>query len=151
MDYQCEIKDQPAQPILAVRTHAAVQDLPVVFGKAFGSIAQYLAELGEAPAGMPFAAYHNMDMQNLDLEIGFPVKKKLPGKGEILSSEIPAGKYASALYVGPYDKIEPAYNALLAFAKEKGFEYADIAYEYYHDGPEVPPEQTRTTIVFPVK
>ena len=151
MDYQCEIKDQPSQPTLSIRTRAPVQDLPVVFGKAFGSIGQYLAELGETPTGMPFAAYYNMDMQDLDLEIGFPVKKKLPGKGEIQSSEIPARKYASALYVGPYDKCQAAYDALLAYAKEKGLEYAGMAYEFYHDGPEVPPEKTRTTIVFPLK
>jgi effector-binding domain-containing protein len=151
MDYLCEIKDQPSQPTLSVRARAAVQDLPVVFGKAFGSIGQLLSEIGEEPAGMPFAAYFNMDMQNLDLEIGFPVKKKLPGKGEIQASEIPAGKYASTMYVGPYDKIQPAYEALLAYAKEKGFEYANIAYEFYYDGPEVPPEKTRTMIVFPVK
>lgn len=151
MDYQCEIKDQPAQPTLSVRTHAAVQDLPVVIGKVYGSIAQYLGELGEEPAGMPFVAYFNMDMQNLDLEIGFPVKKKLGGKGEIQASEVPAGKYATTLYVGPYDKCQGAYDALNAYIKEKGFEATGAAYEYYHDGPEVPPEKTRTTIVLPLK
>ena len=41
-------------------------------------IAQYLAEQSEQPAGAPFVAYYNMDMQNLDVEIGFPVTACLP-------------------------------------------------------------------------
>jgi len=83
MSYNCELKEQPPQPALSVRTRAAVQDLPQLFGKVYGAIMQYLGELGEQPAGMPFAAYYNMDMQNLDVEIGFPVARKFAGKGEV--------------------------------------------------------------------
>jgi effector-binding domain-containing protein len=101
MPYNCELKQQPAQPTLKVRTRAAVQDLPQLFGKSYGAIMQYLGELGEQPAGMPFAAYHNMDMQNLDIKIGFPVARKIPGKGEIRASEFPGGKFASVLHIGP--------------------------------------------------
>ena len=32
MSYNCELKEQPAQPALTVRTRAAVQDLPQLFG-----------------------------------------------------------------------------------------------------------------------
>ena len=77
MSYHCEVKEQPVQKTLSIRTRAAVQDLPQVFGEGYGAIAQYLGELGEQPIGPPFAAYYNMDMDNLDVEFGFPVARPL--------------------------------------------------------------------------
>jgi len=151
MSYQCELKQQPAQPALSVRTHAAVQDLPTLFGKIYGGIMQYLGELGEQPTGMPFAAYYNMDMQNLDVEIGFPVARKLAGKGEIQASEFPGGKLASVMHVGPYDQVGPAYEALTQWIKDHGYQATGVAYELYYSGPETPPQEIRTEIVFPLK
>jgi hypothetical protein len=83
MSYHSEVKEQPTQKTLSIRTRAAVQDLPQVFGAGYGKIGQYLGELGEQPSGPPFAAYYNMDMDNLDVELGFPVARQLPGQDEI--------------------------------------------------------------------
>lgn len=89
MAYSCEIKEQAAQPVLSMRVRTPVQGLPQQLGRMFGAVAQYLGELGEQPAGPAFVAHHNMDMQNLDIEQGFPVSKPLPAKGEIQPGEIP--------------------------------------------------------------
>ncbi|MBI5031994.1 MAG: GyrI-like domain-containing protein [Chloroflexi bacterium] len=151
MSHNCEIKEQPAQPALIVRTHAAVQDLPQLFGKTYGDIMQYMTELGEQPAGMPFAAYYNMDMQNLDIEIGFPVARKLAGKGNIQAGEFPGGKLATTLHIGPYDQCGAAYNDLSNWIKEHGYEPTGIAYEVYMDGPDTPPQKIRTQIIYPLK
>lgn len=95
MAYKCEVKDQSTQPTLSIRTRTRVQDLAQLFGKGYGAIAQYLGELQEAPAGPPFAIYHNEDMQKLDVELGFPVSSRLAGKDDIQASEIPGGKVAN--------------------------------------------------------
>ncbi len=89
MPYNCEIKEQAAQPTLSIRTHTSVQALPQVIGQVYGEIGQYLGRLGEQPAGMPYAAYFNQDMQDLDVEIGFPVTRPLPAHGRIQPGEIP--------------------------------------------------------------
>ncbi len=112
MEYKCELVEQSAQPTLSVRVRTAAGDLPQVLGNAYVSIMRYLGEIGEHPSGAPFAAYYNMDMQYLDMEIGFPVSRALPGKNEIKQSEIPAGKHAVCLHIGPYSRIQPAYGAL---------------------------------------
>ena len=152
MSYKCKVKEQPTQATLAIRTRVSVQDLPQVLGKAYGAIAQYLGESGEQPAGPPFAAYYNMDMQALDVEIGFPVSRKLSGKGDIQAGEIPGGKVATCLYTGPYSDIEPAYNALSQWMKENGYEATGIAYEMYLNDPgQTPPQELQTQIVFPLK
>lgn len=152
MTYPCELLEKPAQPTLAIRTRTAVSDLPAVLGKAYGAIASYLGEIGEQPAGPPFAAYHNMDMQNLDVEIGFPVAKSLPVRGDIQVGEIQGGQYAACLYTGPYGDIEPAYKALSAWIEEQGHKPTGVAYELYLNDPALfPPEELQTQILFPLE
>lgn len=152
MSYQCEIKEQPMQKTLSIRTRTAVQNLPQVFGNGYEKIAQYLGELGEQPVGPPFAAYYNMDMDNLDIEFGFPVTGSLPGQTEIKAGEIPGSKVATCLHIGPYNDIEPAYNALTKWVKDNGYEVTGVAYELYLNDPtETPPAELQTQIIFPVK
>ncbi|MEE8568429.1 MAG: hypothetical protein V3S81_07445, partial [Anaerolineales bacterium] len=70
MSYKCEVVEQPPQPTLSIRTTTHVKDLPQELGKAYGAIDQYLGQLGEQPTGAPYTAYFNMDMSNLEVEIG---------------------------------------------------------------------------------
>ena len=152
MEYSCEMKEQAPQPTLTIRTRTAVQNLPQVMGESYGTIAQYLGELGEHPAGPPFCAYYNMDMQDLDVEIGFAVAKKLAGSEDIQAGEMPTGKMASCVFTGPYVEMAPAYEALAAWIEKNGYEPAGIAYEFYLNDPgEVTPEELMTQIVFPLK
>ncbi|MGD9091471.1 MAG: GyrI-like domain-containing protein [Anaerolineales bacterium] len=152
MSYEPKIIEKPEQIVLSIRTRTAVGDLPQVMGRCFGSITQYLGELGEQPAGAPFVGYYNMDMEALDVEIGFPVNRPLAGKGEIQSGSIAGGKQASCLHVGAYKDIEPAYNALMAFIRESGYEASGLAYEFYLNDPgETPEEALETEVVFPLK
>ena len=118
VNYKCEVKEQPRVPVLSIRTRASVKDLGQVMGRCYAAIGEHLAKFGELPAGKPFTAYYNMDMQDLDVEIGIPVSKALPSQGEILASAIPGGRHASTVYTGPYTQMEPAYQALLSWMKE---------------------------------
>ena len=152
MSYECELVERPLQPTLYIRTRTTVQELPQRLGQAYGAIAQYLAELGETPAGPPYAGYYNMDMQDLDVEMGMPVSRALAGKGEIKAGQLPMGQAATTVHVGPYDAIEPAYNALMGWMAEQGHQGAGVAYELYLNDPaQTPPDQLRTQIIFPLK
>jgi effector-binding domain-containing protein len=152
MAYKCEVKEQLPQPTLSIRTRASAQELPQVLGQAFGAIAQHLCDLGEEPAGPPFTVYYNMDMQNLDIEIGLPVSKKLAGKDNIQASEIPAGKIATCVHIGPYSDMPPAYAALSEWIQANGYEVTGVAYEMYLNDPaQTPPQELMTQIVFPLQ
>lgn len=76
-----------------------MQSVPQVVGQAYGAIMQHASQLGFQPSGAPFVAYFNMDMDDLDMEIGFPVEQKLTGRGNVLAGEIPDGKAAACLHV----------------------------------------------------
>ncbi len=152
MSYKCELVVRPAQPVLSIRARGSVKDLPSILGKSYGAIGAYLGRLGQQPSGAPFVAYYNSDMQNLDLEIGFPVAKKLSGQGEIQPGEIPAGNAAGCLHVGPYDKVQAAYQALGEWMQAKGYEGTGVCYEIYLNDPQhTPPESLQTQILFPIK
>ena len=152
MPYQCEINDLAERPTLAVRAVVPVHELPQAIGAAFGAVARYLGERGEQPAGPPFVAYHTMDMQALDVEAGFPVFAPVEVLGDIRAGEIPAGKYASCLHIGPYTELRAAYEALNRYVVERGLEATGIAYEFYLNDPEkTPPEELQTEILFPLK
>jgi effector-binding domain-containing protein len=140
------------QHTLTMRAIYPVEKLPEFFGIAYGGVMAYLQEFSEAPAGIPFGVYHNLDMSALDVEAGFPVARVLPGKGEISASIIPGGKYTSTTHIGSYDSVQPAYDALTEWAKKNGYEPSGIAYEYYLNNPTANPDIIpETEIRFPVK
>jgi effector-binding domain-containing protein len=152
MTYQCEIQEFPARPTLSIRTRTNIEGLPEVISTSFAAIGKAMGQNGERPAGPPFAAYYNMDMQDLDVELGFPVSRSLPGAGDIQASEIPAGKFAACVHIGPYNEIEPAYQALSTWIEEQGYKTSGVAYEFYLNDPaEIPPEALQTQIAFPLE
>jgi effector-binding domain-containing protein len=152
MAYACERIEQPRQPTLIVRTRAPVARLPEVLGPAWSSIMAHAGKAGATPSGPPFVGYHNMDMQDLDLEIGVPFARVVEGEGEVQPSEIPAGPAVATMHVGPYDRVGDAYDALQAWMTEQGVAPAGPAYEHYLNDPqEVAPEALRTRIVWPVR
>jgi effector-binding domain-containing protein len=140
------------QPALVIRKRASVQQLPQILGQAWGAIMEVAGRTGAAPAGPPFVAYRNMDMQDLDLEIGFPFATRLGGEGEVQAGELPGGKAAECLYVGPYDKIASAYEAIQKWLDEHGHTPTGIAYEFYLNDPQTTrPEELQTQVVFPLR
>jgi effector-binding domain-containing protein len=152
MDYQFEMVETAEQPVLAVRTVTAVGNLPQVLGQAFQAVAAYIGGLGEQPADAPFVAYYNMDMENLNIEIGFPVSKVLPGQGEIIPDVIPAGKKSTCLYKGPYQEMVPVYDGMNKWLSDNGHEPTGVVYEFYYNSPmEVPESELLTKIVFLLK
>jgi effector-binding domain-containing protein len=147
-----ELSQQEAQPILSIRTRTSLEKLPQLIGNSYHRIAGYLEELGEKPADVPFTAYYNLDMQNMDIEMGFPVSRALPGRDDIKASETMAGKAALYMYKGPYSEMEPVYNEIFKWIAQNGYQPAGVYYEYYYNSPgEVAESELLTRIVIPLK
>jgi len=145
-----EVLRKNEQPTLSIRTRTPVEKLPVLIGESYGKMSAYLKELGEYLEDIPFAAYYNMDMKDLDVEIGFRVSKALPGKGEIKSGFIPAGKIIFCMYRGAYSEVGPTYNEMFKWINDNGFKFVGPCYEYYYNGPGFPESEMLTMIVMPI-
>jgi effector-binding domain-containing protein len=150
MHTHCELKEYPDRSVLSVRTHAGVQDLPRVLGDVYVRIIGYLGELKTQLTGMPFVIYYNMDMSNLDIEVGFEAPVGLPGKGDIQPGTIPAAKVVSLIYTGPYEECGPAYEAMAKWMVENRLEGTGVAIEFYLNDPQVDPP-AQTLIEMPLK
>lgn len=138
---------QTQENTLVLRTVTPVQNLPMLIGQTYGKIAAYLQELGELMTDVPFVCYHTMDMQNLDVEIGFPVARPLPGRDEIQPGVIPEAKVVSALFLGGFDGLEAAYEELSKWIEDKGLVPSGVSYECYYNGPDRPESEYLTKIV----
>jgi effector-binding domain-containing protein len=145
-----EILEKPQQPTLHIRTITRVEDLPRLIGESYGKMADYLKELGGFLSDVPYVAYFNMDMQHLDVEIGFPVSKSLPGKEDIQAGFIPAGKIVFCMYRGAYSKMEPVYTEMLKWIQDNNYKAIGTAYEHYYNGPGFPEDEMLTKIAMPL-
>ncbi len=152
MSMKFEVADLKEQPVLSVRKRTSAANLPKELGAAYNAIIGYLAEIGETTEGPAFAAYYNMDMEDLDTEMGFLVPKPIAGKGEIMQNSIPAGKQATCMYKGPYAEMAPTYEAMTAWIAENGYTPTGVCYELYYNSPmDVPESELLTKIVFLLK
>lgn len=152
MDYNIELTEKPSQPVLSVHIKTGVDNLPRELGRAYGTVIHYLNEIGKKPLDVAFAAYYNTDMDNLEIDAGFVVSEPLSGKGEVKAGEIPGGKQLSCLHKGPYKDCDKAYNAMMQYVEENGYEPTGVSYEFYYNSPdEVPESELLTKIMFPLK
>lgn len=144
----CSVVEREKQMVLSIRLKTPYQDLPKAIGESYHKIYAYMQTIGEMPAGAPFVGYFNMDMDNLDVEIGYPVSKELQGKGEIKASQIPAGKYATMIYTGPYHEMKAAYRELSNWMEAHQIKPNNRAYEsYLNDPAEVAESDLETRIL----
>ncbi len=152
MSYIFQIVETEIQPVLSVKTTTSVGNLLNIVGAVYGSIVNYIIESGEEPLGPAFITYYNMDMENLIVEIGFPVENEIEGKGEIKLGYIPAGKKAIGFYKGAYNEIAPLYEQLAIWISQKGYEPTGVVYEYYYNSPqEIPESELLTKVEFLLK
>ncbi len=152
MDYKFEVVVTAEQPVLSIKTVTSAANLQQDIGKAYDKIMAYLKELGKEPSDAPFAAYFNMNMERLEVEMGFPVSKKLDGKDSISASVIPSVKMATCMYKGPYAEMKSAYDAISKWMEDNGYNPSGVVYEFYYNSPiEVPENELLTKICFILK
>ena len=140
------------QPYLGIRTTATLDKLGVVMGPLFGEVYGYIQQTGQAPAGMPFAIYHSMDGETVEVECGMPVDSPMAGTARVQAGELPAGTMATVTHMGPYEGLGHTWAALTEWIRSQGLEGVAAPWEVYVTDPGTEPDQSkwRTDIFFPV-
>jgi len=147
-----EILHKKEQPTVSIRTKSSVQNLPALIGESYGKISAYLKEIDKYPSDIPYVGYFNMDMQSLEVEIGFPVFNTLQGKGDIKAGAISASKVVFCIYRGAYSEIESTYAEMAKWITDKGFKPTGIAYEQYYNSPmDFPESELLTMLSMPIE
>ncbi|NTW71438.1 MAG: GyrI-like domain-containing protein [Eubacteriaceae bacterium] len=147
-----EIVENTDQLVLCIRTKTTIQALPRIIGQNYMKIVEYMTQVGENPMEAPYTAYYSFDKENVDVEMGFPVKKAYEGSGEIISSILPGGQYLTFLFKGPYNEMAPVYEEMEQWIKDNGYQKPHAYYEYYYNSPQdVPVSELLTKIAMPLK
>lgn len=118
-----KVEMRAEQPYVAIRARVTMAEmgptLPPLWGEVFG----WLAQRGIAPAGAPFWNYRVIDMENqLEIDVAVPVAAAVAGDGRVVAGTLPAGRYVTMSYFGPYegDGLMRATGDLLAWADAHG-------------------------------
>lgn len=147
-----ELLERAQMNTLGIRVRTNVEKLPELIGQSYAKMAAYLHEQQVLMADVPFVAYYNMDMQDLDVEIGFVVAKQLPAKEDMQPGVIAAGKSAFCMYKGPYQEIEPVYMDMLKWIFDNEYQTTGLVYEHYYNSPnDFPESELLTRIIMPLK
>lgn len=149
---QITLTHQPGVHTLTIRkTINFMEEFSDFAGYSFDKIAKYLDSVNELPGGAPIVCFHNMDLESLDVEVGFPVASPVSGKDDIAGNSIPAQKVVSAIDLGPYEKQDPTLEELFAWIQSKGYEMkGGIYYQYLNDTGR-PENELLTRMVLPVQ
>jgi len=149
-----EMLKQREQAILFVRKRINMKDMPVFIGGSFSQMGEYLKEHNEMLTDNPFVAYfgyENLDENDAEVMVAFPISTLLPEKGDIGSIILPEGKILFCYFRGDYQGMIPVYEEMAQYINNNRLESAGVAYEYYYNGQDYPLEEMLTKVVIPLK
>jgi effector-binding domain-containing protein len=139
------------QPTAVAPTALDVADIGTWLGATFGSVVTFLATHDLAPVGLPFARYHQLGGGRFQVEARFSVAEAIQGEGDVIASVLPGGLVATILHIGPYEAMEPAYEAIASWVDQKGGESTGDPWEVYFGDPQEDndPDTWKTEVVQP--
>jgi effector-binding domain-containing protein len=142
------------QPTAVLRETVPMVALRSFFGRAYGAVMGAAQQQHIQLAGPPFAMYHGMPTDVVDVEAGFPVAAPLPwsGDGGVTAGSLPGGQALEAMHIGPYETLPETYGAIMAKMRADNLTPGDAMWEYYLSDPAAEPDPAawKTLVVWPV-
>jgi effector-binding domain-containing protein len=152
-EYQVVIKKVEPQLFASIRTI-----LPTYgdVGPLYEELIGHLYGSGGKFAGPTTFICHDPEFKekDVDVEAGVPIAEAIPTTNRIKVYELPAMEQAACtIHKGPYENIGEAYNALMAWIQENGYQIIGNDRELYLTSPADTqnPNEYVTEIQFPVE
>lgn len=153
-----EIVERNAVPYAAVRRDVSIP-FGAEIGPAIGTLFSRLESGGGVPDGPVFFKYNKVVMPELQVEFGVPLARAMAADEVLVTSELPAGRYAKLDYFGDYANLIEVNAVLIGWVNHHGLrfdsevrpdgEHFACRIEIYHNGPddEPDPEKWHTTLL----
>ena len=106
-----KIEHRNEQPYVGIRAQVTMQELGKTLPPLclWGEVYGWLASKDVKPAGAPLWRYLVIDMAaKLEIDVGVPVATPATGDNRITADTLPAGRYATIVYIGPYEGLMQA-------------------------------------------
>ncbi|MDL2237633.1 GyrI-like domain-containing protein [Christensenellaceae bacterium OttesenSCG-928-K19] len=148
-----ELYERPEQFVISVRkTIDFFSQFEGLAGQTFDAILQYAEKNGILFSGCPFTCYHNTDLAQLDVEIGFPVPERVKVEDKQLAGRfIPAQKMVCGISQGPYSETDALMAQIFEWIAANGLEPKGGVYHYYLNDDSRPESELLVELVVPVK
>jgi effector-binding domain-containing protein len=82
----------------------------------------------------------------MNVDFGVEVTRSFESSGEVYATQTPAGEVATAVHIGPYDRLKETYDAIHAWASANQRQFAGWSWEIYGDWSD-DPSKLETTVV----
>ena len=136
---------------------AVAAEVRLPFGAAIGpameAVAGYLGGAGTGAFGPALFRYDVIDMPRLAMQFGFVTPGAVAGNEQVKPGLLPAGRYVTLTYVGPYEDLEQATAVAIGWARLVGVEWDSITgpegerfasrFEIYNNGPMDEPDPNK--------
>jgi len=122
--------------IAAVRRQARIGEIASVWKPALDQVWEFLRKNpGLRNDGHNVFLYHHPANRQspMNIDFGVEVVRKFEPTGEVFLAEVPAGRVATALHVGPYARLKETHDAIHAWASTNRVTFAGKSWEIYGD------------------
>jgi effector-binding domain-containing protein len=141
MAINVSVETVSARTLAAVRRTVRVGQIGTAWKPALDLVWQFLAQHpGLRSDGHNVFLYHHPASRGepMDIDFGVQVTRSFTKEGEVSVTATPAGKVATALHVGPYERLGEAHDAIHAWAAANKVRFAGKSWEIYGDWPDDP-------------
>lgn len=131
MTSTCSIVTVERQPTAVVKAKVPFAEIPQAQRAARAKIKAGLPSLETGALGMTCTRWLPPSGGALDMEIGTIVARRIDARGEIVPSELPAGRAVHSVMVGPFDGMGAAWQTLFEWCQTEKLKPAGINWEVY--------------------
>ncbi|MDI1262576.1 MAG: GyrI-like domain-containing protein [bacterium] len=131
MTSKCSIVTVEHQPTAVVKSKVPFAEIPQAQRAARAKIETGLPSLDTGALGMACTRWVPPSGGALDMEMGTIVARPIEARGEIVPSELPAGRAVHSVMVGPFDGMGAAWQTLFDWCQAEKLKPAGINWEVY--------------------
>lgn len=141
MTSTCSVVTVEKQPTIVVKAKVPFAEIPQAQRAARAKIEAGLPSLDTGARGLTCTRWLPPQGGALDMEMGTIVARRVEAQGEIVPSELPAGRAVHSVMVGPFDGMGAAWQTLFEWMQAEKLEPAGIDWEVCGSTPADPAKQ----------
>jgi effector-binding domain-containing protein len=127
----CSIVTTERQLTAVVRAKVPFAEIPTAQRSGREKLAAALPSLGAGAAGAAITRFRTPPTDGLDMEIGCIVARSFEDRGDVVLSELPAGRAAHVSMKGSFEGLPAAWQTLFDWGVQQGLTFAGANWEIY--------------------
>lgn len=118
------------------------------YDSSFGLLPAAITAGGAVITGPAFCRYGSISEEAMELEVGFPVDRKIGPDGAVVPGRLPAGRIARLVHHGAFDGLTAAWDRLRTWITAQGLTPGVTQWEVYltEPDPQMDPADLRTEL-----